>query len=97
MTREYQRLSEPSEGVIYTSMRFKPPGKLGSAQRDYFPLQPGTPERETFESQPAIRLWKATTDQATGKPQDLELSTIAFGSEIFYFVEGELKTIELGD
>lgn len=56
VTRDYQRLSNPEEGTVYTSMNLKPAGEPGQGLRDYFPLKPGTPQREVFESQPAIEL-----------------------------------------
>lgn len=96
-TKTYKSITNPDEGVIYTSMSFKPANSPGPALRDYFPLKPGTPERKIFEAQPAIELWRAINTDLAGVPQDLELNTLAYCSNIFYFVDGEIKTTGVCD
>lgn len=101
VTKDYERLSQPSEGVIYTTMTFKSPGEPGPALRMYFPLKPGTPERETFVSKPAIELWAGYGNESFGEAEAASreknainvnvIQTLSYCSEIFYFVEDELK------
>jgi hypothetical protein len=77
-------------------MSFKPPKSPSSALREYFPLKPGTIERKIFEAKPAIELWRAIATDLAGVPQNLEVSTLAYCSDIFYFVDG-FKTTEVCD
>jgi hypothetical protein len=95
-TKTFKSITSPEDGIIYTSMSFKPPKTPGVALREYFPLKPGTPERKIFEAQPAIELWRAINTDLAGVPQDLEVSTLAYCSDIFYFVDG-VKTIGVCD
>ncbi len=86
-TKTFKSITKPEAGVIYTSMSFKPAKSPGSALREYFPLKPGTPERKIFEAKPAIELWRTLNTDLAGIPQNLELSTLAYCSDIFYFVD----------
>ena len=97
VTKDYQSVTNPSAGIIYTSMSFKPSGELGPANREYSPLNPETPEGKTFVAQPAIELWEAIKSNQTNVPQDLDLSTLAYCSEVFYFVDNKLKMITVCD
>lgn len=97
VVRPFKPATKAEEGIVYTSMNFKPAGESGPAQRDYFPLKPGTPERKNFEAQPAIILWRALDTTENGVPKNLELSTLAYCSDIFYFVDGKLETISVCD
>lgn len=56
----------------------------------YFPLKAGTPEREIFEAKPAIELWRAINTDLAGVTQNLEVRTLAYCSEIFYYVDWSL-------
>lgn len=96
----FKSITNPDEGIIYTSMSFKPAKSTGSANREYFPLQPGTPERKIFAAQPAIELWRALNTDLVGVPQNLEVSTLAYCTDIFYFDQSrgsELKTTSVCD
>ncbi len=98
--RDYQKPPETVEGLIYTAMFFKPSGELGSAKRKYFPLQDGTPERTTFIAKPAIELWQphiASSPSQELKPEDFQLGSFGHSSEVFYFVDGQLKTTSVSD
>lgn len=97
VVRTFKATTKAEEGVIYTSMNFKPAGKSGPAQRDYFPLKAGTPERKNFEAQPAIELWRALDTTENGLPKNLEVSTLAYCSDIFYFVKEKLERVSVCD
>lgn len=97
VTKTYKSITKPEAGVIYTSMSFKPPKSPGPALRDYFPLKPGTPERKIFEANPAIELWKSIGPDLAGVNQSLEVRTLAYCSEIFYFVDRNPKTVVVCD
>lgn len=86
-----------SEGIIYTSMIFKPSGSLGAAKREYSPLKYGTTDEQIFKAKPAVELWKALSTNTAGVPQDLNVSTLAYCSDVFYFVDGQLKTFGVCD
>jgi hypothetical protein len=77
-------------------MSFKPPKSPSSALREYFPLKPGTIERKIFEAKPAIELWRAIATDLAGVPQNLEVSSLAYCSDIFYFIDG-VETTEVCD
>lgn len=96
-TKTFKSITNPEVGVIYTSMIFKPAKSPGPALREYFPLKPETPERKIFEAKPAIELWRAIATDLAGVPQKLEVSSLAYCSDIFYFIDGELKTTEVCD
>lgn len=94
--KEYQRVTEPSEGVIYTSLSYKPAGEEGLALRDYARLEPA--QREAYVSRPAIALWRSIIQDEEGRPEDVtELSTLAYCSDAYYFVEGNLQTFQVCD
>lgn len=97
VVKTFQPATKLEEGVVYTSMNFKPAGESGPAQRDYFPLKAGTPERKSFEAQPAIELWRALDPTENGLPKNLEVSTLAYCSDIFYFVNGKLERTSVCD
>ncbi len=90
--RSYTKANQATAGVIYTSMRLKPAKEKGAANRDRFPLKPGTVEWESFLNQPAIELWRALPLTPDRQPQDLNISTLAFCSEVFYFVVEKEET-----
>lgn len=92
-TKTFKSITNSEVGVIYTSMSFKPAKSPGSALREYFPLKPGTPERKIFEAKPAIELWRTINTDLAGVPQNLELSTLAYCSDIFYFVDSVETTV----
>lgn len=90
--RSYKKANEATNGVIYTSMRLKPAQEKGAATRDRFPLQSGTPDWESFINKPGIELWRALPLTPDRQPQNLNISTLAFCSEVFYFVEEKRET-----
>ena len=97
IVKDYQSVSQASEGIVYTSMIYKLPGELGITQRAYSPIKPNTPEGQTFIASSAIELWDAVKDNETNLPLDLELSTLAYCSQIFYWVEGKIETVTVCD
>ena len=97
LVKDYQTVNQLSEGIIYTSMSYKPSGELGIAQREYSPIKPDTPEGKTFIAAPAIELWEAIKDNKTNLPLDLELDTLAYCSEVFYWQEENFKTVIVCD
>jgi hypothetical protein len=97
IVKDYKRITKPYEGVIYTSMSFKPAKSPGLALRDYSPLKQGTAERKQYEAKPAISLWKSPLQTKNGVPQNLDVSTLGYCSEAFYLVEGKQKTFVVCD
>lgn len=94
---DFNRLANSERGIVYTSMMFKPSGSLGSAKREYSPLKYGTSDEQIFKAKPAIELWKAIATNSAGVPQDLNVSTLAYCSDVFYFVDGQLKNFSVCD
>ncbi|MFE1745232.1 hypothetical protein [Coleofasciculus sp. H7-2] len=97
VVKDFIHLPESSEGIIYTAISFKPSGELGSAAREYSPLKYGTSEQQIFKAKAAIELWKALPTDSAGVPQYLEIGTLAYCSNAFYFVDGKLKTFGVCD
>lgn len=97
VVKDFIHLPESSEGIIYTAISFKPSGELGPAAREYSPLKYGTSEQQIFKAKPAIELWKALPTDSAGVPQYLEIGTLAYCSNAFYFVDGKLKTFGVCD
>lgn len=93
--KDYKKATKPNEGVIYTSMDFKPAGERGLADRKYNPLKPGSAEEKTYISTPAIELWKVT--QTGEPPKELTVDSLAYCSEALYFVDGKQKTFDVCD
>ena len=97
IVKDYQSISQPSEAIVYTSMIYKPPGNLGITQREYSPIKPNTSEGKSFMASPAIELWDAIKDNQTNLPLDLELSTLAYCSQVFYWAEEKIETVIVCD
>jgi hypothetical protein len=97
--------SRPPIGIrqpVYVAMRLKPSGEPGPASREYFPLKRNTPERLAFEAQPAIEVWRSPREYESGvSPKLSEVErfnrAVGYGSEVFYFLDGELKTTGVAD
>lgn len=95
----------PPAGIrqpVYVAMLLKRSGEQGPANREYFPLKRNTPEREAFIAQSAIEVWRSPNDYKSGTSSKLsEIErfnrAVEYGSEIFYFSNGELKTIGVAD
>lgn len=94
---DYELRTESPEGIVYTSMDFKPAGSEGLAAREYSPLQQGTPERQTYIATPAIGLWKTIVPEDEAISTDVDISSLGYCSEAFYLVEGEVKTFTVCD
>ncbi|HIK28459.1 MAG: hypothetical protein N3E45_00425 [Oscillatoriaceae bacterium SKW80] len=90
--RNYTKANQATDGIVYTSMRLKPAKEKGAASRERFPFKPGTVEWESFINNPVIELWRALPMTPNRQPQDLNISTLAFCSEFFYFVEENRET-----
>lgn len=97
VVKNFHRLANSDGGIVYTSMIFKPSGALGAAKREYSPLKYGTTDQEIFKAKPAIEVWKAIATTPGGVPQDLNVSTLAYCSDVFYFVDGQLKNFSVCD
>ncbi|MBD2102331.1 hypothetical protein [Leptolyngbya sp. FACHB-261] len=100
--RDYPKPPQPIAEPLYVAMFLKRSGELGTANREYFPLEGGTAERETFIASPAIELWLSPAVYRSGtSPSQSEEErfnqTVGYGSEIFYFVDRELKTTRVAD
>lgn len=96
--RSFKPPLNSKNGIIYTAMFLKPAGVAGVAERDNFPLKVGTEERRIFESKPAIELWRALDTDVDGLPKSLEVSTLAYCSDLFYFDDkGMLKQLTVCD
>lgn len=95
--KDFNSLSNSTQGSIYTSMIFKPSGALGAAKREYSPLKYGTSDEQIFKAQSAIELWKPLSPNPVGIPQNLNVSTLAYCSDVFYFVNGQLKSFGVCD
>lgn len=95
LVKDYRRTTKPEEGVIYTSMDFKPAGEKGLANRKYSPLKAESAEEKTYISTPAIELWKVSkTDEP---PKQLDVDSLAYCSEALYFLDGKQKTFAVCD
>ncbi len=97
VVKDYQSVTKPSNGIVYTSMDYKPPGELGITQRAYSPIKINTPEGKKFIAKPAIELWDAIKLNQATVPQDTYLETLAYCSMVFYWVETQFKTITVCD
>jgi hypothetical protein len=94
--RTYSAMPTVAQGeVVYTSMSFKPKGEAGLALRDYSPLQ--SRDREVYTERPAIALWRAILTDDQGLPADFEISTLAYCSDAYYFINGKLETFSVCD
>lgn len=95
--RDYKRLTQPEDGVIYTSMSFKPPGVPGLAVREYSPLKQGTPEQKTYQAKAAISLWKAMLTNSDTSAKSLNVNTLGYCSEALYLVDGKESSFVVCD
>jgi hypothetical protein len=100
--RDYPKPPQPISQPLYVAMFLKRAGDLGAANRDYFPLKRGNPERKVFVASPAIELWlsPAVYRSGTSPSQSEEVRfnrTVGYGSENFYFVDRQLKTVGVAD
>lgn len=97
VVKDFDSLPNSNSGILYTAMRFKPAGELGAAGREYSPVKSGTWQQKVFQAKPAIELWKALPANSSGIPQNLEVSTLAYCSDVFYFFNLQLKTFNVCD
>lgn len=102
VVREYPKPPQSISQPLYVAMFLKRSGEPGAANRDYFPLKRGTPEREAFIATPAIELWlpPAVFQSGTSPTQSAEVQFnrgVGYGSENFYFVDRQLKTVRVAD
>jgi hypothetical protein len=102
VTRDYPNPPAAITQPLYVSMFLKPAGEAGPANRDYFPLKLGTPERDTFIASTAIELWLPPTIYQTGISSDLSAEErfnqpIGYGSEVFYLIDNQLTTVNVAD
>ncbi|MEM8719731.1 MAG: hypothetical protein AAGE84_10540 [Cyanobacteria bacterium P01_G01_bin.39] len=97
IVKDYQSITKPSDGLVYTSMEYKLPGEPGITQRAYSPIKTDTPEGEKFIAQPAIELWDAIKLNQANVPQDTYLETLAYCSNVYYLVETQFETITVCD
>ncbi len=97
IVKDYPTINQGAEGIIYTSMSYKSEGELGIIQREYSPIKPETKEGITFIASPAIKLWKPITNNKTNLPLDLNLETLSYCSEVFYWSESQIKTVTVCD
>jgi hypothetical protein len=100
--REYPKPPQPISQPLYVAMFLKRSGESGAANRDYFQLKRGNPERETFIANPAVEVWlpPAAFQSGTSPTQSAEAQFnrgVGYGSEIFYFVDNQLKTARVAD
>jgi hypothetical protein len=94
--KEFERVTEPDEGVVYTSINYKPPGEPGLTQREYNPLN--ETRSNLYVSQPAISAWRAIDTNAEGLPNTVEeISSLAYCSDAYYYVEGNLEAFTVCD
>jgi hypothetical protein len=102
IVREYPKPPQPISQPLYVAMFLKRSGEAGAANRDYFPLKRGNSEHEDFIANPAIELWlpPAVFQSGTSPTQSPEIQFnrgVGYGSEIFYFVGRQLKTVRVAD
>lgn len=97
IVKDYQTITKPSNGIVYTSMDYKPPEEPGITQRAYSPIKIDTPEGKKFIAKPAIELWDAIKINQATVPQDTYLETLAYCSKVFYWVETKFETITVCD
>ena len=96
-TKDYPVVNEPDQGIIYTSMGYKPVGELGILRREYSPIKTDSPEGKIFANSSAIELWDAIKEEGKKVPMDLDLSTLAYCSEVLYWNQEELATVTVCD
>jgi hypothetical protein len=102
VVRDYSKPPQTIAQPLYVAMFLKRPGELGAASRDYFQLKRGNPEREVFIANPAIEVWlsPAVFRPGTSPAQSEEAQfnrAVGYGSENFYFVDRQLKTVRVAD
>lgn len=102
VSRDYPKPPQPIAEPLYVAMFLKRSGEPGVANREYFPLKVGTAEREVFITSPAIELWLSPAVYRSGtSPSQSEEERfnqmVGYGSEIFYFVDRQLKTVGVAD
>ncbi|GAP99647.1 hypothetical protein [Leptolyngbya sp. NIES-2104] len=102
IVRDYPRPPAGIRQPVYVAMLLKRSGEQGPANREYFPLKRNTPEREAFIAQPAIEVWRSPNEYKARTASKLSAikwfnQAVGYGSEIFYFSNGELKTIGVAD
>jgi hypothetical protein len=100
--RDYPKPPQTIAQPLYVAMFLKRSGELGAASRDYFQLKQGNPEREVFIASPAIEVWlsPAVFRSGTSPAQSEEARfnrVVGYGSEIFYFVDRQFKTVRVAD
>lgn len=102
IVRDYPKPPVGIRQPVSVAMLLKRVGEAGSANRAYFPLKRNTPEREAFIAQSAIEVWRSPNEYKSGISSKLSAverfnRAVGYGSEIFYFSNGELKTISVAD
>ncbi|MDB5101951.1 MAG: hypothetical protein JWM80_6372 [Cyanobacteria bacterium RYN_339] len=88
-TRKYRGAFEQKGGIVYTVLGFKPAGQDLWASRLYSPLAAGTPERAAFVAAPALALWRSIGLDPYGRPDDYEVETLSYCSDVYYWVGGQ--------
>lgn len=102
VSRDYPKPPQPIADPLYVAMFLKQSGELGAANRDYFPLKVGTAEREAFITGYAVEVWlsPAVYQSGTSASQSEEErfnQGVGYGSELFYFVDRQFKTVQVAD
>ncbi len=100
VVRDYVKPPQPITETLYVAMFLKASGEKGVAEREYFPLKVGTAEREVFINSTAIEVWLSPYQfgnfPSQYEEEDLN-DAVGYGSEVFYFVDGQLKTVSVAD
>ncbi len=100
--RDYPKPPESIAQPLYVAMFLKRSGESGASSRAYFPLKRGNPKREVFIANPAIELWLSPAVYLSGVSPSLSEEarfnhSVGYGSEIFYFVDGQLNIVGVAD
>ncbi len=93
--KEFEPLADTEAGSVYISLNFKRPGSEGLANREYSPLTDTA--RNVYLSKPAIDHWRAIQMDEQGKPTSLDVSSLGYCSDAYYYVNGNLVMFTVCD
>jgi hypothetical protein len=89
--RHYRGAFEQRGGIVYTAIALKPAGAHTWSDKLYSPLANNAAEREAYQQLPALALWRSVGIDPYGRPDDYEVSSLAYCREVFYYPGGKAK------
>jgi hypothetical protein len=91
-TRKYRGAFEQKGGIVYVVLGFKPAGRDLWADRLYSPLLSGSADRAAYIAAPALAVWRSIGLDPYGRPDDYEVPTLSYCSDVYYWVGGQPRT-----